>query len=192
MKVFLSLGMSGRDEKDVLHDIEEATLYANAIMSSAHTECEMVDTYRQEEAPKVAGLTYYLGESIKVLGMCDQVWFINDWKNYRGCRVEYEVCKIYGIPHYELDLRAARLRLCKIPEDSKTPSAYQTFQFFKQSIDNARDAIEDTKNLVSEYKDLYQDMYHNANLLLDASENALSIGIDTIDHLIHIIESEND
>ena len=188
MRIFLSLGMRDRDKKDVLHDIEEATLYAKAMMSSAHTECEMVDTYRQEAATEDAGPTYYLGRSIQILGSCDQVWFINDWKNYRGCRVEYEVCKIYGIPHYELNLRAARLRLCKIPEDSKTPLAYQTFQFFKQSISNARDAIEDTKNLISEYKDLYQDMHHNANLLLDASENALSIGVDTIDHLIRIIE----
>ena len=192
MRIFLSLGMRGRDENDVLADIAEATHYAKSLYAESATECEVINTYNQEEAPKVAGLTYYLGESIKVLGMCDQVWFINDWKDYCGCRVEYEVCKIYGIPHYELDLRATRLRLCKIPEDSKTPSAYQTFQFFKQSIDNARDAIEDTNNLISEYKDLYQDVYHNANLLLDASENALSIGVDTIDHLIHIIESEND
>ena len=188
MRIFLSLGMRGRDEKDVLHDIEEATLYAKTMMSRAYTECEVINTYRQKKAPEDAGPIWYLGRSIQVLGICDQVWFINDWKNYRGCRVEYEVCKIYGIPHYELDLRAARLRLCKIPEDSKNPSAYQTFQFFKQNIDNVRNAIEDTKNLISEYKDLYQDMHHNANLLLDASENAISIGLKTIDHLIHIIE----
>ena len=180
MRIFLSLGMRGRDEKDVLHDIEEATFYIKRM----HPDCEVVNTYRQEGVPEIVAPTYYLGRSIQILGSCDQVWFINDWKNYRGCRVEYEVCKTYGISHYELDLRDARSRLCKIPEDSKNPSAYQTFQFFKQSIDNARDAIEDTKNLVSEYKD----MYPNANLLLDASENALSIGVDTIDHLIHIIE----
>ena len=59
---------------------------------------------------------------------------------------------------------------------------------FKQSIDNARDAIEDTKNLISEYKDLYQDMHHNANLLLDASENAISIGLNTIDYMNQMIE----
>lgn len=188
MRIFLSLGMRGRDEKDILHDIEQATHYAKNMMRFANTECEMVDTYQQEEAPEDAGPTYYLGRSIQILGSCDQVWFINDWKNYRGCCVEYEVCKIYSIPHYELDLRAAKLRLCKIPEDSKTPSAYQAFQFFKQSIDNARDAILNTRKLISEYKDLYQDIHHNANLLLDASENALSIGVDTIDHLIHIIE----
>ena len=69
-------------------------------------------------------------------------------------------------------------------EASKNPSAYQTFQFFKQSISDVRNAIEDTKNLVSEHKDLYP----NAHMLLDASESAMSVGLRTIDHLIHIIE----
>ena len=123
------------------------------------------------------------------------MWVLNDWKNYRGCLVEYEVCKIYGIPFYTLDLRPVGGRLRKQicvdkkanKEDNKPCSAYDLFQVFEQTINNARDAIEDTKNLVSEYKD----MYPNANLLLDASENALSVGVDTINHLIHIIETEN-
>lgn len=186
MRIFLSLGMRGRDEKDVLHDIEEATFYIKRM----HPDCEVVNTYRQEWVPEIVAPTYYLGRSIQILGSCDQVWFLNDWKNYRGCLVEHEVCKAYGIPHYELDLCAARLRVSEALDTPKNPSAYQTFQFFKQSVANARDTIEDTKNLISEYKDLYPDMYHNAHLLLDASENALSIGVDTIDHLIHIIETE--
>lgn len=184
MRIFLSLGMSGRDETDVLRDIEEATFYIKRMDPG----CDVINTYQQEEVSEDAGPTYCLGRSIQILGSCDQVWFLNDWKNYRGCLVEHEVCKMYGIPRYALDLRTGRVGHCEDSEDSKNPSAYQTFQFFKQSIGNARDAISDTRKLVSEYKD----MYPNANLLLDASENALSIGVDTIDHLIHIIESEND
>ena len=184
MRIFLSLGMRGRDEKDVLHDIEEAMFYIKRI----HPDCEVVNTYRQEGAPEDAGPTYYLGRSIQILGTCDQAWFLNDWENYRGCLVEHEVCKAYGIPCYIADLRAVGVRLSEASDTPKNPSAYQTFQLFKQTIGNARDAIEDTKNLVSEYKDLYP----NANLLLDASENALSVGLNTIDHLIHIIETEDD
>ena len=190
MKVFLSFGMRGRDEKDVLEEIAEATHY----IKSVHPDWEVISTYRQGEAPEDAGPIYYLGRSIQVLGDCDQVWFINDWKDYRGCLVEYEVCKIYGIPFYTLDLRPVGGRLRKQicgdkkanKKDNKPCSAYDLFQVFEQTINNARDAIKDTKNLVSEYKD----MYPNANLLLDASENALSVGVDTIDHLIHIIETE--
>ena len=184
MRIFLSLGMRGRDENDVLADIAEATHYAKSLYAESATECEVINTYNQEEAPEDVGPTYYLGRSIQILGGCDQAWFVNDWYNYRGCLVEHEVCKAYGIPCYVLDLRTVRLRVSEALDAHKTSSAYQTFQFFKQTISTARDAIEDTKNLVSEYKD----MYPNANLLLDASESALSIGVDTIDHLIHIIE----
>ena len=182
MRIFLSLGMRGRDEKDVLHDIEEATFYIKRI----HPDCEVINSYQQDEAPEDAGPTYYLGRSIQILGTCDQAWFLNDWENYRGCLVEHEVCKAYGIPCYIADLRTVGLQLIEALGVQKTPSAYDLFQVFEQTINNARDAIKDTKNLVSEYKD----MYPNANLLLDASENALSVGVDTIDHLIHIIETE--
>ena len=180
MRIFLSLGMRGRDEKDVLHDIEEATFYIKRM----HPDCEVVNTYRQEEAPEDAGPTYYLGRSIQILGSCDQAWFINDWKHFRGCRVEHEVCKAYGIPCYIADLRTVWLNVGEALDTPRNPSAYQTFQFFKQGISNTRDAIEDTKNLISGYKDLYP----NAQLLLDASENAISLSLSTIDHLIHIIE----
>ena len=185
MRIFLSLGMNGRDENDILADIAEATHYAKSLYAESATECEVINTYNQEEAPENASRIYYLGRSIQILGGCDQVWFINDWENYRGCRVEHEVCKIYGIPCYMLDLRNVRLRLEAL-DAPKTSSAYDLFQVFEQTINNAKDAIEDTKNLISEYKDLFP----NAHALLDASESAITIGVDTIDHLIHIIETE--
>lgn len=184
MRIFLSLGMRGRDEKDVLHDIEEATFYIKRM----HPDCEVVDTYRQEGVPEIVAPTYYLGRSIQILGTCDQAWFLNDWKNYRGCLVEHEVCKAYGIPCYIAELHAVGVRLSEALDIQKTPSAYDLFQVFEQTINNTKNAIEDTKKLISEYKDLYP----NVQLLLDASENAISLSLSTIDHLIHIIETESD
>ena len=188
MRIFLSLGMRGRDENDVLEEIAEATHYAKSLYAESVTECEVINTYNQEEAPEDVGPTYYLGRSIQILGGCDQVWFINNWKDYCGCRAEYEICRLYDIPCYALDLRAVRLRVIEALGIPKSPSAYDLFQLFEQTINNAKNTIKDTENLVSEYKDLYPD----AQLLLDASENAISIGLNTIDHLIHIIESDND
>lgn len=184
MRIFLSLGMRGRDEKDILHDIEEATFYIKRM----HPDCEVVNTYRQEGVPEIVAPTYYLGRSIQILGSCDQVWFLNDWKNYRGCLIEHEVCKAYGIPYCIADLRTVGLQLIEALDIQKTPSAYDLFQVFEQTINNTKNAIEDTKNLISEYKDLYP----NVQLLLDASENAISLSLSTIDHLIHIIETERD
>ena len=183
MRIFLSLGMNGRDENDILADIAEATHYAKSLYAESATECEVINTYNQEEAPEDASRVYYLGKSIQILGSCDQVWFINDWENYRGCRAEHEVCKIYGIPCYMLDLRTVRLRLEAL-DAPKTSSAYDLFQAFEKTINDAKNAIKDTGTLVSEYKDLFPD----ARILLDASENAISLGLEMIDHLIRIIE----
>lgn len=183
MRIFLSLGMRGRDEKDILADIAEATHYAKSLYAESATDCEVINTYQQEEAPEDASRIYYLGRSIQVLGSCDQVWFINDWENYRGCRAEHEVCKIYGIPCYMLDLHTVRLRLEAL-DAPKTSSAYSLFQVFEKTINDAKNAIEDTGTLVSEYKDLFPD----ARILLDASENAISLGLEMIDQLIRIIE----
>ena len=187
MRIFLSLGMRGRDEKDVLADIAEATHYAKSLYAESATECEVINTYNQEEAPEDVGPTYYLGRSIQILGGCDQVWFINNWKDYCGCRAEYEICRLYDIPCYALDLRAVRLRVIEALGVPKSPSAYDLFQVFEKTINDAKNAIEDTGTLVSEYKDLFPD----ARILLDASENAISLGLETIDQLIHVIESEN-
>ena len=183
MRIFLSLGMRGRDENDILADIAEATHYAKSLYAESATECEVINTYNQEEAPEDASRVYYLGKSIQILGSCDQVWFINDWENYRGCRAEHEVCKIYGIPCYMLDLRTVRLRLEAL-DAPKTSSAYDLFQAFEKTINDAKNAIKDTGTLVSEYKDLFPD----ARILLDASENAISLGLEMIDQLIRIIE----
>ena len=97
MRIFLSLGMRGRDEKDVLHDIEEATFYAKSFYAKSYTECEVINTYSQENATENASPTYYLGRSIQILGSCDQVWFLNDWENYRGCKIEHDAAVAYGL-----------------------------------------------------------------------------------------------
>ena len=183
MRIFLSLGMRGRDENDILEEIAEATHYAKSLYAESATECEVINTYNQEGAPEDASRMYYLGRSIQVLGSCNQVWFINDWEKYRGCSAENEVCKIYGVPCYMLDLRTVRLRLEAL-DAPKTSSAYDLFQVFEKTINDAKNAIEDTGTLVSEYKGLFPD----ARILLDASENAISLGLEMIDHLIHIIE----
>lgn len=187
MRIFLSLGMNGRDESDILADIAEATHYAKSLYAESATECEVINTYNQEEAPEDAGPTYYLGKSIQILGGCDQVWFINNWKDYCGCRAEYEICRLYDIPCYALDLRAVQLRVIEALGVPKTSSAYDLFQVFEKTINDAKNTIKDTGTLVSEYKDLFPD----ARILLDASENAISLGLEMIDHLIHIIETEN-
>ena len=40
---------------------------------------------------------WHLGETIKMLADADAAYFPDGWKNARGCIIEHEVCKLYGI-----------------------------------------------------------------------------------------------
>lgn len=39
---------------------------------------------------------WYLGKSILLLSEADIVFFVNDWKKYRGCSAERKVAEDYG------------------------------------------------------------------------------------------------
>lgn len=40
---------------------------------------------------------YYLSLSLLRMSACDVVYFYKGWKNARGCRIEHEVAKAYGL-----------------------------------------------------------------------------------------------
>ena len=40
---------------------------------------------------------WYLGKSIQLLSQADFVYFAGDWRNARGCKIEYEIVNAYWI-----------------------------------------------------------------------------------------------
>ena len=93
VKVFISVGMSGREERDVLRDIDRVGRKAWDMFGE---DVGIYDNYYCD-MPDDAGRLWCLGEAIKILGNCDICYFVKDWQNYKGCRAEYEICKLYGI-----------------------------------------------------------------------------------------------
>lgn len=95
-KIFLSLGFSGRKEKDIIEDID----YAKALLIAHYEndELEFVHNYYYNGNNKVE----CLGEAIKKLSTCDLVCFINNWRDHKGCLIEKEVCKLYEISYTSL------------------------------------------------------------------------------------------
>lgn len=39
----------------------------------------------------------YLAKSIEVMSKCDAVYFIKGWEKNRGCKIEHEIAKNYGL-----------------------------------------------------------------------------------------------
>lgn len=92
-KVFISVGMRGREEETVRKDINRAML---KIIGKFGPNVRFVHNY-DCAGPDDAGRLYYLGEAIKKLGDCDACYFCKGWQNHKGCLAEMEICKIYGI-----------------------------------------------------------------------------------------------
>ena len=95
MNVFISVGMSGRSEVDVMNDINRAD--ANIRMYFNHRDDVHIVHNYTTIGPEGCGPLWYLGQAIQKLGDCEACYFCKGWKNHRGCVVEYDVCKAYGI-----------------------------------------------------------------------------------------------
>ena len=94
-KVFISVGMSGRDEKDVRNDIMRISNRIIGLGFDGITIIHNYDCVRPADCEN--NHLWYLGEAIKQLGECDVCYFCKGWENHRGCLVEFEVCKLYDI-----------------------------------------------------------------------------------------------
>ena len=103
MKLFISQGMRGKTDEDILAERNKAIEIVRKMFPS--NEVEVLDSFFQgEEEPadvKASGL-WLLGKSFQFLAKADVAYFADGWENYRGCRMEHNACLKYGvkvIPH---------------------------------------------------------------------------------------------
>lgn len=126
-RIFLSLPMSGRTEKEVRCQIEEMKaefLLHNPFIRGE--EIEFVDNYdyvplNYEHARDdcKAEALLYLSAAIHDLAFCDGVYFGKGWNSSRGCIVEWQTCIEYDIPMF-ISLRDGSITkiIYPIKEDS--------------------------------------------------------------------------
>ena len=96
MKLFISQPMAGKTEKEILDERERVLIKVKELFPNQNIE--VIDSFFDGE-PKTP--LWYLGESIKLLGQADIVYFCKDWEKYRGCCIENECCVRYSIKHIE-------------------------------------------------------------------------------------------
>lgn len=96
MKVFISQPMRDKTDEEILSERDRALNRVRDMYKNE--EIELVDTFFSEEYKGSAKPPlYYLGKSIQKLGEADIAYFIGEWKEYRGCRIENYTAKEYGI-----------------------------------------------------------------------------------------------
>ncbi len=92
-KLFISQPMKGKTDDEIKKE-------RNKIIEDARKEygndLEVIDSFF-ENAPHDARPLWFLAKSLELLSTADIVYFAPNWDKYRGCKIEHECAKQYGI-----------------------------------------------------------------------------------------------
>ena len=95
-KLFISQPMRGLTDEEILKAREKIHKKAEKVIGEP---VELIDSFIKEYPGEInkSVPVYYLGKSIQLLSQADIAYFGGDWRNARGCLIEHEVARQYGI-----------------------------------------------------------------------------------------------
>ena len=95
-KLFISQPMRGLTDEEILKVREEIKARAEYVIGEP---LELIDSFIEDYPGEIKKSipVWYLGKSIQFLSQADIVYFGGDWRNVRGCKIEYEIAIAYGI-----------------------------------------------------------------------------------------------
>lgn len=100
MKAMLSQPMNGLTDEEIIATRERA------IAKLQNEGYEVINTYFSDEwysreSMKERGVVQipicFLAKSLENMSLCDAVFFCKGWENARGCKIEHDVAKAYGV-----------------------------------------------------------------------------------------------
>lgn len=92
-KLFISQPMKGKSDEEILREREQAIDSAQRCLGEP---MEVIDSFFQG-APAGAKPLWFLGKSLELLSDADIAYFAKGWRDARGCRLEHDAAKAYGI-----------------------------------------------------------------------------------------------
>ena len=95
-KIFISQPMRGLTDEEILKAREEILIKAGKKIGEP---VELIDSFIEDYPGEINKHipVFYLGKSIQFLSQADIAYFGEDWRNARGCKIEHEIAKQYGI-----------------------------------------------------------------------------------------------
>jgi hypothetical protein len=103
-KVFLSQPMKGKTDEEIDKRRIEAISWINDRVIENKDESWMLiktkfdDDYDICQLPEDRKGLFFLARSLGQMVNADLIVMVDDWENYRGCRIEHETAKSYNIP----------------------------------------------------------------------------------------------
>ena len=99
-KLFVSVPMKGREEKEIRESIDKMKKIAEIYEGE---ELELIDSYIEHNPPKdCKQAVWYLGESLKKLSEADVFITIDNFWEWAGCQTERDVAERYCIKKYQV------------------------------------------------------------------------------------------
>lgn len=99
-KAMLSQPMAGKTDKEIIETREKAikVLESNEyeIVNTLFTD-EWYSNEKMVERGVVQIPLCFLAKSLENMSLCHAVYFCKGWENARGCRIEHEAAKAYGL-----------------------------------------------------------------------------------------------
>lgn len=100
LKFMISQPMRGYTEEEIkaVRDLIKAALeskgleFVNSLFDDEWAKAEKMQKNGIKQIP-----VYFLAKSLEQMARCDYVVFAHGWNQNRGCRVEHEVAKEYGL-----------------------------------------------------------------------------------------------
>lgn len=101
LKVFISQPFNGRTYEQIQ---KERDLILSAAKRRFQNKLLLPIISYEAQNPEVKHPnSWFLGKALIRMSDAEVVIFSPDWKKSPGCRIEYQCCKEYGIPHVILN-----------------------------------------------------------------------------------------
>lgn len=95
-RMFISQPMRGLTDEEILKAREEIRVRAEKKIGE---KVELINSFIEDYPGKINKSipVWYLGKSIQFLSEADIAYFGGDWRNARGCKIENDIARAYGI-----------------------------------------------------------------------------------------------
>lgn len=100
MKAMLSQPMAGKTDEEIIATREKAIKALETkgyeIVNTLFTD-EWYSDVKMKERGVVQIPLCFLAKSLENMSLCHAAYFCKGWENARGCRIEHEAAKAYGL-----------------------------------------------------------------------------------------------
>ena len=93
-RLFISQPMRGKTDEEILASRERAIESAERNLGE---KVEVIDSFFQNTPAMKNKPLWCLGKSLELMATADIVYFVPGWEEARGCRIENQAAREYGL-----------------------------------------------------------------------------------------------